>query len=231
MKTAFLALGALALALGLGPYAQANPITFNFSGAGGHISSSIAIAPDTVSGDPAGAYTITNISGTFSDANIGISGASITGILAINPVNPPRGAPVPDSLSLIPVTNAPPPDSTISSLSYDNLYFPGGSPNDCPDYPFFGGSLDVYGAMFTLDNGDLLGVWSDGVTPGVGLTYGFGVIQPMNSGNSVLDYQFAGVVAPEPGWFWLFGFALLGVFAWRRRSPVPRLASAPRRKV
>lgn len=216
MKTAFLALGTMILTLASGPQSRASVIPFGFSGAGVSGSGLLTIAPDPQAGDPAGAYRITDASGTFSDSNIGISNAMITGLVALDPVNPPRGAPVPESMSLYTVMNPPGKDTAIS---YDNLFYPGGSPITCPDYPFAGGFLDVYGAMFTLDNSDILDFWSDGEGPGMPLSYGVGVI---DATRTVIDFQFSGVSAmasvPEPGLLWLLGAALLGGFVWLRRT-------------
>ncbi|HET7307218.1 MAG TPA: PEP-CTERM sorting domain-containing protein [Gammaproteobacteria bacterium] len=222
MKTGLLAVGAVLAALAFGPLAHAGTFHFQFSGAGVSGSGMLTITPDTNSGDPSSAFTITGISGTFSDSNISISNASITGVKALDLVSPQRDPPVPASLSLFPIANnLPMQDAHTGGLTYDNLFFPDGSPADCPEYPFAGGFLDVYGVMLTLDNGDILDFWSDGEGPGMPLTYGVGVIDP-SDGGTVLDYQFGGVAAtaavPEPQYLWLLGAALLGFFAWRRST-------------
>ena len=145
MKDTLLAAGAVIAALAFGPQAQASLVQFGFSGAGVHGSGFLTVTPDTVVGDPSGAYTITNVTGTFSDSNIGISHAAITGLVPINPVNPPIGAPAPVSLSYLFVTNPPPFDTAIS---YDNLFYPGGSPITCADYPLSRGVPGrVWGAV------------------------------------------------------------------------------------
>ncbi len=132
--------------------------------------------------------------------------------MPINPVNPPVGAPAPVSLSYLFVTNPPPFDTAIS---YDNLFYPGGSPITCADYLLSGGFLDVYGALFTLNNGDVVDLWSNGAGLDTPLSYGAGVI---NAANTVIDYQSDGVSmgVPEPGSLWLFGSGLLGLLAWRK---------------
>lgn len=81
--------------------------------------------------------------------------------------------------------------------------------------------------LFTLENGDLVHLWSDGVTtkgafgpdwPG-GLTFGLNVYTPSapsdGGGYELKSEQFAGAFAavPEPGIMWLFGAALLGLLA------------------
>jgi hypothetical protein len=92
-------------------------------------------------------------------------------------------------------------------LSYNNLYFPNGSPIDC-DYPFYGTYLDVFGVAFTIAGGDTVVFWGDGAEPGLGRTYGVGV----TDGVTVLDYQFDGVTAtpsiPEPS---TWALMLIGV--------------------
>jgi hypothetical protein len=218
-KTLLAATAVVAL-LGFGPLARAAVVHFSFSGAGASGSGLLTITPDTVVGDPAGAYAITGASGIFSDSNIGVSGAAITGLTPINPVTPPVGAPAPVSLSLLFVTNPPPPDTAIS---YDNLFYPGGSPITCAGYPLAGGNLDVYGVLFTLSNGDQVDLWSDGEIPGaVPLTYGVAVV---NAAATVVDYQSGGVSlsVPEPAtWsLMLAGFGLAGL-AVRRRNPGAR---------
>jgi hypothetical protein len=206
--------------LGFGPLARAAVVDFSFSGGGTSGSGLLTITPDTVVGDPTGAYTITGASGIFSDSNIGVSGAAITGLTPINPVNPPVGAPAPVSLSFLSVTNPPPMDTAIS---YDNLFYPGGSPITCAGYPLAGGNLDVYGVLFTLSNGDVVDLWSNGEIPGaVPLSYGVIVV---NTAAAVVDYQPGGLslAIPEPAtWsLMLAGFGLTGL-AVRRRNPGAR---------
>ncbi len=223
VKYELLAAGAVIAALACGPQARADAIAFGFSGAGVGGSGLLTFVPDTVVGDPSGAYTITNISGTFSDSNVPISNVEITGLAPVNPVSPPLGAPIPASLSYLSVVNPPPLDSAIS---YDNLYYPDGSPITCPGYPLAGGFLDVYGALFTLSNNDVVDLFSNGEGPGTPLSYGVGVV---NEASTVIDYQSSGVSmgVPEPGSFWLLGAGLLGVLGWRKR-PAGSLANSQR---
>ncbi len=70
MKDTLLAAGAVIAALAFGPQAQASLVQFGFSGAGVSGSGFLSVTPDTVVGDPIGAYTITNVTGTFSDSNM-----------------------------------------------------------------------------------------------------------------------------------------------------------------
>jgi hypothetical protein len=160
--------------------------------------------------DPVGAWRIVAINGTFNDARIGLFDASITGLIPISPTNehdPVFDPLVPTSLSYL-----------SSGLSYNNLFFPDGSPIDCA-YPFFGTYLDVFGIAFAIDGGMSVNIWGDGNEgPGGALTYGVAV------GNSAapLDYQFDGVSmgVPEPVGLAVFGYALLGLVLLRRRRAV-----------
>jgi hypothetical protein len=157
--------------------------------------------------DPPGAYRITNVTGTFTDATAGIFNAAITGLVPTNPANerdPVFDPLVPASLSFVP-----------SGLSYNNLFFPNGSPIDCA-FPFFGTFLDVFGTAFNIAGGYTVDFWGDGnMGPGGALTYGVGV----DLGANTIDYQFAGVGAtvPEPLTLSLFGMGLAGAAAMRRR--------------
>ena len=140
---------------------RADVVNLNFSGAGTVGSLALTVTPDKVVGDPLGAYTITGISGTFSDSNAGAntSNATISGLVPINSAGSAVGAPAPAVLSYFTVTNPPPHDT---SISYDNLYYPGGSPVTCANYPASGGFLDVYGVLFKLSNNDVVDLWSNG---------------------------------------------------------------------
>ncbi|MGH8116851.1 MAG: hypothetical protein ACREPJ_06045 [Rhodanobacteraceae bacterium] len=197
--------------------------------------------------DPAGAQAITGADGTFFDAALGMFNVAITGVQPLNStwVNPGT-APLPGTTQPLYQENLPISRSMLftndpnnPTASYDNLFYAGGSPLVClvdvngtlvPTYPFSGGFLDIYGVMFTLDNGDLLGLWSIGspsgyVAPGA-TDYGFSVLTPLAGGKyHVADYAFAGTAAavPEPRFVWALGAGLLGLLAWRRSAEKKRL--------
>jgi hypothetical protein len=245
IKTGILPAGAMLAMLAFGPYAAASPVRINFSGSAGSGYADLVLAPDPDSStnyqpsfdqndannnispplspyDPAGASHITGANGTFNFT--GGTSAAITGLIATSPGVAPPGETLPKSFSWFTADG--------NSYSYDNLFYADGSPLVCPPVPpdpytFHGGFLDIFGAMFALDNGDVLALWSDGVTaPGAfgpgwpgGLTYGINLFSPATGGGYTLSSsQFAGARAavPAPRSIWLFGAGLLGLFAWRR---------------
>lgn len=222
------AVGALVAAMAFGPQAFAEVVAFQFNGGGASGSGYFTFAPNVAPADPntncgtpgnndcrtdpAGAYMITGITGTFSDTTSGIVNAAITGLVPINPANE-RDAVfdplVPTSLSFLDYAPG-------GALTYNNLFFPNGSPIDC-DFPFSGTFVDVFGVAFTVAGGYTVDLWGDGDMYGPGTTtYGVGV----TDGSQLLSYQFDGVNAsiPEPSTLALFGAGLLGLLAWRRRS-------------
>ncbi|HWF01223.1 MAG TPA: PEPxxWA-CTERM sorting domain-containing protein [Caulobacteraceae bacterium] len=239
---------ALPLICALALTSQARAYSFTLGGDGMTASGSFSVGPDSHIGasfgtgdtaqgpgfvglaDPLSAQMITGGSGTFSDSNIGIVNATITGVVANNYL--PHFAPDPNlPFSFSWYNGAGFPASPASTLlSYDNLFYgDGAAPITCIGVPA-GGFLDNYGVLFTLSNGDVLDIWSDG---GVGSTiYGAAV----SDGVSILDYQdpYPGnsdwlgsaasqnvsfTAAPEPStWaMMILGFAGLG-YVLRRSS-------------
>ncbi|HEY8229316.1 MAG TPA: PEP-CTERM sorting domain-containing protein, partial [Rhodanobacteraceae bacterium] len=225
------------------PYAQATPVQIGFNGAMGSGHASLTVVTDTTGAepagpsDPAGAQLITDASGTFTNSTFG--NVTITGVLARNFATPfdmqpggswqPGDLPFPASFSQLVATGG-----TGGVVTYDDLFYAGGSPQSCWDYPFFGGFLDTYGVMFSLSNGGYLDLWSFGVVapdalgPGTGgLTYGMAVMQLNSEGgyDVLAGPPFATASVPEPNFLWLFGAAVLGLFAWRRSTETRKRVS------
>jgi hypothetical protein len=215
----------LSLAVGTAMLAAAVPAhadIYNFSFSGGSMSGSgyIVVSPAAIPGVP-GAEQVTNIVGTFTDSALGLSNATITGLIATG----------------LPSVNADgtfiPPGSPGAGygFSWDNLFYPGGnSPAVCPPdpseppYPFGGGYLDIYGLLFTVaTKGEtvVVDLWSNGVIPGFGLTYGVGD-SIAGTKESTYGEPFSGTSAtvnftPEPGSLVLLGTGALGAVGLIRR--------------
>ncbi|HEX5481171.1 MAG TPA: hypothetical protein VFZ08_00935, partial [Terriglobia bacterium] len=155
MKAKLIALLALLVALGVASAAMADEFSFSFNGGGVSASGTFTASP----GASLGVYEITSITGTFSDSNVGVSGA-ITGLY--QPVSY-----VSDTSVGIAATSG--------GLSYDDLFYPAGdSPALCFDpvthqltYPFSGGEFDIYGVAFNIAGpGGYVGeIWSNGNLP------------------------------------------------------------------
>lgn len=98
-------------------------------------------------------------------------------------------------------------------LTYDNLFWPGGSPPTASDYMAHGGFLDIYGLLFDIGGGRVVNFWSNG-DYGSGADYGVAVATSARS----LDYVTGGVVVPEPGSLALLGAAIAAFGVIRRRA-------------
>ena len=207
--------------------AQASSFAFKLSGSGvtGAIVLSyvpnpntgvLGTSPNTV--DPVGSYIVTGITGSFSDANIGISNAAITGIVPSSPGAPTSGNLLaPHSFGFYPILHGSLGEGGLApGFSYDNLFYPGGSPQAATDYPPHGGFLDIYGIVFTIAGDKAVNLWSNGDF-GHGATYGAGV----TDGTDRLDSVGGIAAVPEPATWALMigGFAATGTAMRRRARP------------
>jgi hypothetical protein len=228
MKRALKLLVAVAATIFSAP-SQAAVFMFNFVGSGITGTVTLTYAPNPRAGgpigtspniyDPVGSYVVTGATGHLSNSNIGLS-TTITGVVASNPSNPePGNLLAPASFGHYIVDNGVPgPGGLAPGFSYDNLFYPGGSPQTASDYPFSGGFLDIYGLVFTTSSNVAVNFWSNGDLGG--LTYGAG----FTDGVDVLDYV-GGISAsavPEPAtWsMMILGVGFAGGALRRRRAGV-----------
>lgn len=155
--------------------------------------------------DPANSLAITGAIGVFSDFALGINGVAITGVLATNPQNHfDADQTIPHSFGWYPAPG---------SISYDNLFYPGGAaPITCIGV-LPGGLVDDYGVLFTLANGDLVDLYSNGgAGPG-----DYGVVVWADGAEDKTSMGGLSVSTPEPStWaMMVLGFAGLGFAGYR----------------
>jgi hypothetical protein len=166
------------------------------------------------------AFEVTGISGTFTDTNNGLNivNAPIGSLVPITHDTPePTNLLAPNDFSRFAVTAGLPPENN-GFLTYDNLFYPGGSPQTASDYPVSGGFLDIYGLLFEIGGGRVVDFWSNGDFSGTGtgpIDYGVAVATHA----AALDYVSGGVsLTPEPSTIALIGGGLLGLLIRRRRN-------------
>jgi len=229
MKTKHLVLLGLVAAVACAPAAFANEMNyaFSFNGSGVTASGTFQVGSQSANSATPPGYEITGISGTFSDTNVGVSGA-ITGLYT--PVSY-----VSDTLANPGVA------FTAGGLSYDDLFYPAGnSPAVCLTlingvpvltYPFSGGYFDIFGVAFNVAGGYTGAFWSNGNVGGGPIVYAAGLADA----NGLVDNPNAGpdsgvppgrfgsftvrlVPVPEPDSLPLFGIGLFGLAALYARK-------------
>jgi hypothetical protein len=201
---------------------HANAATFDFSFTGPGVSGAIKLTYGSATDAKyPQAFEVTGISGTFSDLNNGLNIVNAQ-IGALEPIK--HDAPeatnllAPDDFSRFAVATGLPPVNN-GFLTYDNLFYPGGSPQTASDYPGRGGFLDIYGLMFNIGGGRVVDLWSNGNFGSGPIDYGVAVATK----DIALDYVAGGVSpVPEPGTVGLLSggllFAVLRRRAQRRTS-------------
>jgi len=219
MKVRYIVMSVLAAVVGLASAAMADQFHFSFNGNGITASGILTVSP----GSSPGVDEITGISGTFSDTNVGVSGA-ITGLY--------------QPVSYVSNTLATPGIAfTTGGLSYDDLFYPAGnSPAICYalvngvptlTYPFSGGQFDIFGVAFDIagPGGHVGEFWSNGDVGGGPIIYAAGLA----NATELVDNPNAGPEAsappgrygtfttsstPEPSSLVLFAIGLLGIAWW-----------------
>jgi len=225
---------ALGFAASVSLPANAGTFIFDFDGSGVSGSVTLTYAPNPKAGgplgsspnifDPIGSFVVTGATGSFTDTNLGIS-TIITGVVASNPDDPePDNLLAPASFGhYIVAHGVPGPGGVAPGFSYDDLFYPAGSPQTASDYPFHGGFFDIYGLVFTTSGGVAVNFWSNGDFGG-GPIYGAGV----TDGTDVLDYvggiDVRAVPESETWAMMVAGLGLVGMWMRVRRRVAVRYA-------
>lgn len=196
--------------------ASADTFVFNFQGSGVSGSLELTYGPAT-DAKYSQAFVVTGISGTFSDSNNGLGIVNAV----VGPLEPIRND-VPEAGNVLAPNNfsrfavaAGLAEVNNGFLTYDNLLYPGGSPQTAFDYPLHGGVFDIYGLAFGIGGGRVVNLWSNGTINGVG-PFDYGVAVATHA--VALDYVGGVAAVPEPSELALFASGLIGLLVWRRRA-------------
>lgn len=135
---------------------SASTITLNFNGPG--VSSRLELTYGTATDAKyPNAFEVTGISGTYSDSNNGLSivNAPVNSLVPITRDAPPaNNLQAPNDFSKFAVATGLPPFAN-GFITYDNLVYPGGSPQT-------GGFLDSLGLLFNIGGGKVVDLWNNG---------------------------------------------------------------------
>ena len=212
MKPVLLSSAVVLLLAALSFRAHASSYQFTFTGPGvnGNLLLTYGTATDLKYPQ---AYEVTGISGSFTDTNIGINNATVTGLEALNRISPEStNLLAPNDFSGYAVASGLPPENN-GLIHYDNLFYPAGSPQTASSYPPHGGLLDIYGLLFDIGNNEVVDLWSAGDLTGTG-TISYGVAVATHA-TSLAYTSNVTAVTPEPGTFWLLGTGIAAVLSRR----------------
>jgi hypothetical protein len=189
MKKTFLAMAAVT---GVMAAAQVHAATVDVQFAGPGVSGALVLTYGAATDAKyPNAFEITGITGTFSDSHSGIVNAPVGPLVAVtHSVPESTNLLAPNDFSRFPVASGLPSQNN-GFLTYDNLFWPGGSPQTASDYPPHGGFLDIYGLMFNIGDGRVVDFWSNGIFGGTTADYGVALARP----DLALDYVGSDVTA------------------------------------